>query len=159
MARGSPHFRFRVEGGVPVEPRAALGQDEQRPSALALPPRLPEPGRREQHHEEPDVSDFGFASWEARTRARGLWFDWHDRGHSRGMSIESVEALLRETTESHAFAAQLGEDPSILTGYDLSEEERAALQARDPGRLRELGVDPELVEAVRTLPAVHPPVR
>jgi hypothetical protein len=68
------------------------------------------------------------------------------------VSIEEVRALLRAARDENAFAAQLAEAPSILTGYDLTVEERRALLRRDLERLRELGIDDEsLLAAVAVI--------
>jgi hypothetical protein len=68
------------------------------------------------------------------------------------VSIEQVRALLRAARDENAFAAQLAEAPSILTGYDLTREERRALLERDWPRLRELGVEDEsLLAAVAVI--------
>lgn len=67
------------------------------------------------------------------------------------MSREGVTVLLREIRESGAFAAQVAEDRAILTGYDLTPDEREALIARDEDALRRMGVPGELVESVRVI--------
>jgi hypothetical protein len=64
------------------------------------------------------------------------------------MSVQQVEALLRAAGDGAGFAAQLAQAPSILTGYDLSEEERSALLEHDGERLRAMGVDEKLIGAV-----------
>lgn len=64
------------------------------------------------------------------------------------MSRDAVTALLREMSESGVFAAQVAEDSAILTGYDLSPEERDALLAEDEEALRLMGVPPDLAAAV-----------
>ena len=67
------------------------------------------------------------------------------------MSVEQVEALLSEAATNPGFAAQLGADPAILTGYDLTGEEREALLSGDVDRLCDLGVDGELAKSARTI--------
>jgi len=64
------------------------------------------------------------------------------------VSVEHVRALLRAARDSAGFAAQLAQSPSILTGYNLTEEERSALLSQDRDRLRELGVEESLLGAV-----------
>lgn len=64
------------------------------------------------------------------------------------MSTQAVTTLLREVAASDAFAAQLAVDPAILTGYDLSAEERRALLHEDEAALRALGVPADLAAAV-----------
>ncbi len=64
------------------------------------------------------------------------------------MSLEALRNVLSLAIDDPAFAAQLGNDPSLLTGYDLSREEREALLAADESRLRELGVEEHLLSGV-----------
>lgn len=71
------------------------------------------------------------------------------------MASEKLLALLREAVESPSFAAQLGSDATILTGYDLAPEEREALVAHDEQALRRLGVPEELVPGVRAIARVE----
>lgn len=69
------------------------------------------------------------------------------------MSLAEVERLLRMSAESGGFAAQLGSDPAILTGYELTRDERRALVGRDVEALRGMGVAEELLDCVRNISA------
>lgn len=73
------------------------------------------------------------------------------------MSAEALNTLLRDIKSSGAFAAQIGSDPAIATGYDLSPEERDALLRHDREALRRLGGDPELLDAVDSMGTTQPP--
>jgi len=77
----------------------------------------------------------------ARTRADIL----------RHMSVEAVEALLKEVRKDVGLAAMLGADPTRIKEYDLEPEERAALIGQDPEALRELGVDADLAQNARLI--------
>ncbi|MDQ4131202.1 MAG: hypothetical protein M3133_09495 [Actinomycetota bacterium] len=61
------------------------------------------------------------------------------------MSLDALRQVLSLAIDDPAFAAQLANDPSLLTGYDLSPEERRALLAGDTARLRELGLEEHLL--------------
>ena len=63
------------------------------------------------------------------------------------MSLQQVEALLRAARHRPGFAAQLAQAPEILTGYDLTSEERRALVEHDVEALLEMGVPAELAVA------------
>jgi len=71
------------------------------------------------------------------------------------MSREQVQLVLRWAVESHSFAAQLGTDASLLTGYDLTSEERRALLDHDEAALRQLGVSERLLAGLAVIPR-HP---
>ena len=62
------------------------------------------------------------------------------------MSVEVVEEILREVRRDVGLAAMLGADPRGLEKYDLENNERAALISKDTDALREMGVDPDLVD-------------
>jgi hypothetical protein len=72
------------------------------------------------------------------------------------LSVPEVERVLRTASDGGGFAAQLGSDPSILTGYDLTADERRALVGRDVEALRAMGVAEELLEAVRNVSGSSP---
>jgi len=59
-----------------------------------------------------------------------------------------MRTLLRAIRDERGFAQQIAEAPSIMTGYDLTVEERELILARDLVRLRELGIEEELLPAV-----------
>lgn len=63
------------------------------------------------------------------------------------VSLEQVEAVLTAVRDRPTFALQLAQAPAILTGYDLSAEERRALVDYDVGALMEMGVSEELAGA------------
>jgi hypothetical protein len=69
------------------------------------------------------------------------------------LSVAEVERVLRTASESGGFAAQLGSDPAILTGYELTRDERRALVGRDVEALRAMGIADELLESVRNVAA------
>lgn len=75
--------------------------------------------------------------------AHGTW------GYPGDVSLDAVTSVLREIRDSGSFAAQLAEDPAVLTGYDLTPQEREALLSEDEEELLRLGVPAELVSAVR----------
>ena len=60
------------------------------------------------------------------------------------MSLQQVEAVLRAARDRPTFAHQLAQAPAILTGYDLTGEERRALVEGDVEALERLGVPREL---------------
>ena len=58
------------------------------------------------------------------------------------MSKESVTQILERASEDARFREQLANNPeSALAGYDLTQEERAALMNGDAKELQDLGVD------------------
>ncbi len=67
------------------------------------------------------------------------------------MSLEQVEAVLIAARDRPTFAYQLAQAPAILTGYDLTDEERRALVDNDVAALREMGVPEELVGAASVI--------
>ena len=67
------------------------------------------------------------------------------------MSLEQVEAVLIAARDRPTFAYQLAQAPAILTGYDLTDEERRALVDYDVAALREMGVPEELVGAASVI--------
>jgi hypothetical protein len=62
-----------------------------------------------------------------------------------------MRKLLRAIRDEPGFAQQIAEAPSIMTGYELTVEERELLLARDLVRLRELGVEEDLLPAVAVI--------
>ncbi len=67
------------------------------------------------------------------------------------MSLDQVEALLSAIRDRPGFALQVAQAPHVLTGYDLSAEERRALVENDTAALRELGVDERLIPAAAVI--------
>jgi hypothetical protein len=65
--------------------------------------------------------------------------------------VEAIRTLLRAIREEPGFAQQIAEAPSIMTGYDLTVEERELLLRRDLPALRELGVEEHLLPAVSVI--------
>jgi hypothetical protein len=63
------------------------------------------------------------------------------------VSLEQVEAVLRAARDRPGFATQLAQAPEILTGYDLTAEERRALVEHDIERLLVMGVPADLAVA------------
>lgn len=61
------------------------------------------------------------------------------------MSLEQVEAVLRAARDLPTFAHQLAQAPAILTGYDLTPEERKALVDYDVAALEGMGLPEDLV--------------
>ena len=61
------------------------------------------------------------------------------------MSLDQVEAVLVAARDRPTFAHQLAQAPAILTGYDLTIEERRALVENDVAALEEMGVAADLV--------------
>jgi len=58
------------------------------------------------------------------------------------MPSKAMEELIERAVSDEAFAEQLRTDPAgALAGYDLTEDEKAALGSRDADRIRGLGVD------------------
>lgn len=61
------------------------------------------------------------------------------------MSAQIVEEILRRAQTDEAFREELRHRPdAALHGYNVEYDERQALIAGDAGRLRELGVNPDL---------------
>ena len=67
------------------------------------------------------------------------------------MSVEQVERVLSAALTRPGFAAQLATDAALLTGYDLTVEERQALMRHDTKKLRQLGVDERLLPGVSVI--------
>jgi hypothetical protein len=67
------------------------------------------------------------------------------------VSVEAIRTLLRAVRDEPGFAQQIAEAPSIMTGYDLTLEERELVLRRDLVRLRELGVEDDLLPAVAVI--------
>ena len=67
------------------------------------------------------------------------------------MSVERVEALLKEVRKDVGLAALLGADPRRLYDYDLEPGERRALINQDVDALCEMGVDPQLADGARLI--------
>jgi hypothetical protein len=67
------------------------------------------------------------------------------------VSVEQVEQVLSAALTRPGFAAQLATDAALLTGYDLTVEEREALMLHDTEKLRELGVDERLLPGVSVI--------
>lgn len=63
------------------------------------------------------------------------------------MSLEQVEAVLRAVRDRPTFAHQLAQAPAILTGYDLTHEERQALVDYDVAALEGMGIAEDLAGA------------
>lgn len=71
------------------------------------------------------------------------------------MSLDQVEAVLVAARDRPTFAHQLAQAPAILTGYDLTEEERRALVEYDVAALEQMGVAPDLVGAASVIGRVR----
>jgi hypothetical protein len=67
------------------------------------------------------------------------------------VSVEQVEEVLSSALTRPGFAAQLATDAALLTGYDLTVEEREALMRHDTEKLRRLGVDERLLPGVSVM--------
>jgi hypothetical protein len=67
------------------------------------------------------------------------------------VSVEQVEHVLSSALTQPGFAAQLATDAALLTGYDLTVEEREALMRHDTETLRRLGVDERLLPGVSVI--------
>jgi len=67
------------------------------------------------------------------------------------VSLDQVEAVLVAARDRPTFAHQLAQAPAILTGYDLTEEERRALVENDVAVLEEMGVASDLVGAASVI--------
>ena len=58
------------------------------------------------------------------------------------MPSKGLEQLVERATTDQAFADRLWDEPeAVLAEYDLTEEEKRALQSRDPAQLQAVGVD------------------
>ena len=71
------------------------------------------------------------------------------------MSLDQVEAVLVAARDRPTFAHQLAQAPAILTGYDLTEQERLALVENDVAALEEMGVPADLVGAASVIGRVR----
>ena len=67
------------------------------------------------------------------------------------MSLEQVEAVLLAARDRPTFAYQLAQAPGILTGYDLTHEERRALVDCDVAALERMGVARDLAGAASVI--------
>jgi len=67
------------------------------------------------------------------------------------VSLEQVEAVLLAARDRPTFAHQLAQAPAILTGYDLTLEERRALVDYDVAALEGMGVAEDLVVAASVI--------
>jgi hypothetical protein len=68
------------------------------------------------------------------------------------MSLDHLRQVLRRAVEDDSFAAQLATDEALLTGYDLSAEERRALLDHDERALAGMGIEPRLIDGLRVIP-------
>lgn len=68
------------------------------------------------------------------------------------MSREVLTQVLRRAVEDDGFAAQLATDEALLTGYELSAEERRALLDHDEQALLDMGIEERLHEGLRVIP-------
>ncbi|MGE3911610.1 MAG: hypothetical protein AB7K36_19790 [Chloroflexota bacterium] len=57
------------------------------------------------------------------------------------MSKAGVEAVLTRAAQDEAFKQQIASDLSALDGFDLTDDEKAALINKDHANLEALGVD------------------
>ncbi|HLM27492.1 MAG TPA: hypothetical protein VK304_11055 [Thermoleophilaceae bacterium] len=67
------------------------------------------------------------------------------------MSLDQVRAVLLAARDRPTFAHQLAQAPAILTGYDLTVEERRALVEYDVEALDAMGVEADLVGAASVI--------
>ncbi len=67
------------------------------------------------------------------------------------MSLEQVKAVLLAARDRPTFAYQLAQAPAILTGYDLTLEERRALVDCDVEALEAMGVPEDLIGAASVI--------
>jgi hypothetical protein len=67
------------------------------------------------------------------------------------VSLDQVEAVLLAVRDRPTFAHQLAQAPGILTGYDLTQEERRALVDYDVEALEQMGVPADLVGAASVI--------
>ncbi len=64
------------------------------------------------------------------------------------MSKEALAKVVQRAIGDGAFRRQLSSDPTgALRGYDLSDDERAAVRSADAGRLSSLGIDQRMSKA------------
>ena len=71
------------------------------------------------------------------------------------MSLDQVEAVLIAARDRPTFAHQLAQAPAILTGYDLTVEERRALVDNDVAALEQMGVAQDLVGSAAVIGRVR----
>ncbi len=67
------------------------------------------------------------------------------------MSVEKVEALLKDVSKDVGLAAMLGADPRQMENRGLEPGEIAALLNQDVKGLEEMGVDPELAKGAHLI--------
>jgi len=67
------------------------------------------------------------------------------------MSLDQLRAVLLAARDRPTFAHQLAQAPAILTGYDLTVEERRALVEYDVEALDAMGVEADLVGAASVI--------
>ncbi len=67
------------------------------------------------------------------------------------MSVEKVEALLKDVSKDVGLAAMLGADPRQMENRGLEPDEIAALLNQDIKGLEEMGVDPELAKGAHLI--------
>ena len=64
------------------------------------------------------------------------------------MSAEALNTFLRTIRDRPGYAQQVATSPSVMTGWELTVEERRAVLRRDLDWLREHGVEEELLPMV-----------
>ncbi len=67
------------------------------------------------------------------------------------MSVENVEALLKDVSKDVGLAAMLGADPRQMQERGLEPKEIAALLNQDVEGLKQMGVDPELAKGAHLI--------
>ncbi len=67
------------------------------------------------------------------------------------MSLEHLTSVLARAVDDTAFAAELATDEALLTGYDLTDEQRRAFLQGDVAALREMGVEERLTDGVQVI--------
>ncbi len=67
------------------------------------------------------------------------------------MSVENVEALLKDVSKDVGLAAMLGADPREMQKRGLEPKEIAALLDQDVEGLEKMGVDPELAKGAHLI--------
>ena len=67
------------------------------------------------------------------------------------MSVENLEALLKDVRKDVGLAAMLGADPRQMENRGLEPNEIAALLNQDIEALKEMGVDPELAQGAHLI--------
>ena len=67
------------------------------------------------------------------------------------MSVEKLEALLKDVRKDVGLAAMLGADPRNMEDRGLEPNEIAALLNQDVEALTEMGVDPELARGAHLI--------